>query len=148
MRGFITHLRFGAMMGLCACVMGCMAVHTDDGKTRFDPYGPLNPHRKELIAGKYAAFFFGNNIVVVASGVRPYTGWKIELAVESRQNGKPVLALYGEDPVLGGAAMTPFLVSAVVHPAVPGPQLNLADAIVTVRDAHGMHNVPVEMAPN
>jgi hypothetical protein len=148
MRGFITHLRFAAMIGSCACVMGCMPVHTDYGSTRFDPYGPLNPHRKELIAGKYAAFFLGNNIVVVASGVRPSTGWKIELAVESRRNGKPVLALYGEDPVLGGAAMTPFLISAVVHPAAPGPQLKLADEIVIVRDAHGMHEVPVVMAPN
>jgi hypothetical protein len=147
MRGFITHFRSGAMIGLCASVIGCMPVHTDDGNMRFDPYGPLNPHRKELIAGKYAAYFFGNNIVVVASGVRPYTGWKIELEQEGRENGKPVLALYGEDPGVGGAMMTPFLVSCVLRPASPGPKLSPADKFVVVRDVKRVHDVAVELLP-
>jgi hypothetical protein len=81
----------------------------------------------------------------MASGSRPYTGWKISLALEGHRSGKPVLSLYGEDPGAGGAAITPFLVSKVLRPAAPGPNLNAADNAVLIRDAHGVHEVAVEV---
>jgi hypothetical protein len=136
---------------LLACTLlalgpwGC--VHTTEWVDDEPPrsYWPLDKTRRELGYGKFAAFDFGNHIVVYATGYECSTSWGHELVPERGPDGRGVLTLYRQAPFIAGAAITPFTVSAVVRPPV-GPYVTHPS--VDVRDAAGPRAIPVRPPPD
>lgn len=96
----------------------------------------------QLGTASYRALAPGNLVVVYAYGTHGSTGWRSSLAPEGLAGGTVTVSYFESAPRPGtavGAAMVPFLVSAAVGSAE-------AKAVV-VRDARGMHAVPVEAPP-
>lgn len=98
---------------------------------------PANP--PVLLVGEHRALDLGSFVVVYSSGFNSSTGWSVELVPEVPDGGP--LRLQGIPPTgAAGAAMTPFLVSAVIPRTAGGSR----PTTVEVRDARGLHRVAVE----
>ena len=138
----LLNLLASAVMALapCACVR---TTEWADERPRL--YGPLDKARRELGYGEFAAFDFGNHVVVYATGFECSTDWRHEIVPRPGPDGRPVLTLYREEPIVSGAAITRFTVSAVVRPAAPN---KIGRMVIDVRDANGVHAVPVQPVPD
>ena len=115
------------------CYSPCRSAAVDDR-------GGGGATRGGLVTGKLRAIDFGNHVVLYASGFNGSTGVRTVLLLGAAPDGRPEYRLYGEaNPYVAvGARVTPFLVSEVLPP--------LARKTVRVRDAGGVHEVPVEPA--
>jgi hypothetical protein len=132
-------MRILPVLTVTLALCGCRHTQVIDSAGEFNPYGPLDPKTKVLGLGKYKALDFGNNLVVYATGLHRTSHWKTDLEVENRGDGTTVLALYGEPPAVSQAtlqAFTPFRVSKVLRPE--------HGKTIRIRDASGVHNVPIE----